>query len=126
LNEQKLQQIQDEIMSGMDHELKLEKHILESSDEIASHLILTKKVVAEVNGTPYTFAFKLLENATGRHIYMLAANNIKRSITPEKYVPFSISAKVDEDYTLKDNLKTAVEGFIRHITGAIKPEVLGD
>jgi hypothetical protein len=125
-NESKLQQIQDELMKELDKEQQLENHINISSEQIAAHLTLNSKCKAEINNTPYIFAYKLLQAKGKRIIYIVISNIIKYELAQSKYIPFSATAEVNEQYSLKDNLKTVVEAFIRHITGTVKPDTVAD
>lgn len=126
IKEDKLLKIQNEIMEEMDKEANMEKHIMDSSEQIASQLMSTKKITTEINGTPYMFSYRVLENEDSKFIFMLVANTIKYKIAQEKYKPFKATAEMDLRYSLKDNLQTVVETFIRHITGHIKPTDLED
>jgi hypothetical protein len=125
MNDKQLEQIQNELMKNLDDESRLEDHIKQSSETIASYLMGHEACNIDINNIPFRIKYKLLDMKNGNKlIYMLAANMTKYRITPEKYVPFSISANVDEQYSLQDNLKAVAEGFVRHITGRIKPDML--
>jgi hypothetical protein len=125
MDDKQLKQIQDELMQSLDEESKLEEHIKVSSETIAAYLMNHSSCNIDINNTHYRIKYKLLDMRNGEKlIYMLAANMVKYKIAPEKYVPFSISANVDNDYTMQDNIKAAAEGFVRHITGRIKPEMM--
>jgi ethanolamine ammonia-lyase small subunit len=126
MDDKKLQQIQDELMKEMDKEQKIETEIVQSSEEIAANLILSKKCTADINGTQFLFNYRLLKGSKKSIIYMLVANTTKYKIAPEKYIPFTATAEMDLRYSEKDNLKTVVEAFIRHVTDRVKPETLED
>jgi hypothetical protein len=126
MDEQKLAQIQGEIMQEMDNEAKIEKNIEEAAEAIAGNLMMNPQIIAEVNKTPYRFAYKLLPTKTGKVIYLIIADTIKYKIIGNKYTPFTATAVVDDRYSMRDNLKTTVETWIRHLTGRIKVEALED
>lgn len=126
MDDRKLQQIQDELMRELDQEQKIEKEIVQSSEDIAAHLMLSKRCVTEINGTQYLFNYRLLQNAGKSVMYMLVANTVKYKIASDKYIPFTATAEMDHRYTERDNVKTLVEAFIRHVTDRIKPDTLED
>lgn len=126
MDDRKLQQIQDELMRELDKEQKIETEIIQSSEDIAGNLLLSKKCVAEINGTQYLFNYRLLKNNEKSIMYILVANTVKYKISPDKYIPFTATADMDPRYSERDNLKTVVEAFIRHVTDRIKPGTLED
>lgn len=127
MTEDQIDKIQNEILNEMDKEEQIEKHIMISSDEIASQLLLTKdKITAEINNTPYLIKYRVIEKNDKKFLYVMAANMNKNKIAGNKYIPYTVNVEMDLRYSTKDNLKTAIEAFIRHITGRIKPEVLED
>lgn len=137
MDDKKLEQIQNELMKEIDKEQKTEEDIISAAETIASGLITLGKMGAAVDGKEFMFAFKILEKPKFvldkdkvkkqiqvKYIYMIVTDVIKYQIANGKYKPFIVDAEMDERYDLKANLKAAVEGFIRHITGRIKPEML--
>lgn len=125
MNEEKIKQIQNELMKEIDNESKIENEIIDSAENAAAHLIMSPKVTIEIDNKPYMIAYKLFNLPKGgQKIFMLATNLNLYKITPEKYKPYTIQVIVDSKYTLKENLKASVEAFIRHVTGRIKPEIL--
>lgn len=124
MDEKKLKQIEQELIQEIDNEQKIETHIFESSEEIAAHLVLNKRVQAEVNDRLYKFSYRLLEKQDKKILYVLIADVLKYNVAGNKYIPFSAHAEMDTRYSERDNLKAVIEGFIRHITGRQKPEVL--
>lgn len=124
MDDKKLKQIQDELMKEIDNEQKIETMIINSSEEIAAHLLISKKINAEVNDKPYMFSYRLLNKADKKIMYVLIADITKYKISGAKYVPFSATAEMDLQYSEKDNLKVVIEAFIRHITDRVKADVL--
>jgi hypothetical protein len=126
MDDKKLQQIQDELMRELDKEQKIETEIVQSSEDIAANLLLSKRCTADINGTQFLFNYRLLKNNEKSSMYVLVANITKYKIAPEKYIPFTATAEMDPRYSERDNLKTVVEAFIRHITDRVKPDTLED
>lgn len=127
MKDEQLKRIQNELIKEIDTEAKIEAEIKDSAEYAASNLALGPKVNIDINGKPYMLAYKVIDRPNGgRKIYMLATNLTLYQIMPKKYVPYTINVDVDDNYSMKDNLKAAVEAFIRHVTGRIKPDVLED
>jgi hypothetical protein len=124
MDDKELQKIQDEILSGLDKEQKIEENIVQSADEIASHLLISKKVNAEINDTQYMITYRLLNSGKKQYIFMVVANINKFKIAGSSYKPYTATAEMDTRYSEHDNIKATVEAFIRHVTGRIKPETL--
>jgi hypothetical protein len=126
LEDQKLSELERQIIQQMDTDSEIEKEIEETSLEIASQLIVSNKVNTMINKTNYLFAYRLLDNGKQKKIFMLVTDIFKYNLVGTQYKPFTVTADVDQRYDLCANLKTAVEGFIRHITGRFKPEIVED
>lgn len=124
MNEDQLKKIEQELMTEIDQEQKIETMITNSSDEIASHLLVSKKINAEVNDKAYMFSYRLLQKGDVKIMYILIADIVKYKIAGKQYVPFSATAEMDLQYSEKDNLKVVIEAFIRHITDRVKADVL--
>jgi len=124
ISEEKLQQIQNEIINSMDKEVKEEEEIIEMSKIVASKLLSNKKTTFEFNNITYEIAYRILAKNNKKFIYTMIANVTKQKIMGGKYIPFSATGEVDQNYSMYDNLKTVIETFIRHVTGKIKPEEL--
>lgn len=124
MNDDKIQAIVDEMLGEIDKEEETEKHIVESAEEIASYLLMNEsnKAKAEVDGKVFVFGYRVISD---KKIFMLVANETKQKIAQDKYRPFTVTAEIEKEYTMKQNLIAMVEGFIRHITGKFKAEELG-
>lgn len=135
MDNEKLMQIQQEIMKGLDEEKKIDEEIMNSSEEIASKLLSSNKAKAIIDNSNYTFIYRVINSkkkasatkiVDTKIIILTVANDIKYKISGNKYRPFFCTAEMDTSRNLKDNLKTVVEAFIRHKTGKMKPEYLED
>lgn len=130
--------VEREIRKNIDKEVKTEEEILEASLAIADNLLNTPKVKAIIDERQYLITMRVQPMLVKKihmktkevievpedHIVLIIADIAKYNLSAGKYIPFTAKAQVDKDYSLRDNLKTVVEGFIRHITGNIKPEIL--
>lgn len=122
MDEQKLEQIQKELMEQIDAPLQLEKEIIELSNKIATDLTYVDKTTIEFDNTIYRFMVRKMP----RVIFLLVADMTKASVVGTKYIPYQIKAEIDNNLSYKENLRASVLAFFRHITGLIKPEELDD
>lgn len=130
--------VEQNLKKKLDSELEREQEIIQASLSIAEGLIKTAKVRTQIDGREFSIAMKVQPIMVKKvhvttkdvievpedHIILIAADVSKYQLTGGKYIPFTAKAKVDKNYSLRDNVKTVVEGLIRHITGEIKPEIL--
>lgn len=135
---EKSYEVEQDLVKNLDSELADEERIFATSVSIAEGLIAKTKVHTLINDEPFSIAMKIVPIAVKKmhlvtkeiievpedHIVLIAANVNKYKLTGGKYIPFTAKGKVDKNYSLKDNVKTVVEGLVRHITGNIKPEIL--
>ncbi len=124
MNDKQLDQIQNELLKNIDSETETDKNIRTAAEEIAAALFLSNKTRYSFNDVPYSFRY--IYNKDYNKIIIIAANEIKFQIAGSKYKPFVIESDIQTGYTEKECIIAAVEGFIRHITGNIKPEILDD
>lgn len=115
--------MQKEIMDEMDKESALESHIEESALQIAHELISKQRTKAIIDGKNFTLMYAPFQDSNGvRSVNIIAINDFHFSVGNGKYKPYTIKADLDSDYSEEENLSFAVESFIRHISGLIKPE----
>lgn len=124
MDEKQLDQIQNELLKDIDSETETDKNIKTAAEEIAAALFLSNKTRYSFNNVPYSFRY--IFDRGHNKIIIIAANEIKFQIAGSKYKPFVIESDVQTGYTEKECIVAAVEGFIRHVTGNIKPEILDD
>lgn len=123
LKEEELQRIQDEIMRGLNKEQQMEDMVKELSGEIAAKLTLNPKTHAEIEGMEYMFAFRQITIGGKKPgIFMTVANINKYKIVQEKYKPYTVTAEIDNSFTLRENLQAVVEAYLRHILDMVKVE----
>lgn len=73
-----------------------------------------------------TFVARLTEDIKGflRVIRLVVSNEESRKIAGNRYIPYTIEAEINNDMSAFENYCTVFEAFLRHICGAIRPEVL--
>lgn len=126
MDENKLQQIQDEIMREMDRETNLEASIISISKEIAAKLSLGGSVTEEIDGRPLVFNHRQYMQGKQPKIFMTVASPFMYEVGREKYKPYMVDVEVSNDFTLQENLASTVEAFLRHIFDMVKVEELGE
>lgn len=134
----KYDSMEKDMLNELDKEIKAEEEILQDSLAVADALMANPKVKVEIDGRAFLIAMKVVPKLVKKvhivtkdiievpvdHIFLIIADIHKYNLTGGKYKPYTVEAAIDENYNMRDNLKTVVEGFIRHITGNIKPEIL--
>lgn len=131
-------EVEKEMLKEIDKEVKAEEEILQDALAVADALMANPKVKVEIDGRAFMIAMKIVPKLVKKvhivtkdiievpvdHIFLIIADINKFNLTGGKYKPYTVEGAIDENYNMRDNLKTVVEGFIRHITGNIKPEIL--
>jgi hypothetical protein len=63
----------------------------------------------------------------GTHtINMVISNEETRKIGGSHYVPFTVTAEVDNSLTLLENYKAIIETFLKHVSNTERPSILDD
>lgn len=132
----KLDNMEKEWTDKLNEELKTEEEIEGIIDYITNKLILGGKARAIVDEKNFIIGSRVVklpneitENDTKKQIMvkttvLIITNIDKYKLLEEKYIPAMVKADYDERYDVKANFRVAVEGWVRHITGTIKPETL--
>lgn len=120
MNEDKLKKIQDEIMQGMNKEASQEEMVRNLSREIGGKLALQKKTSAQIEEREFFFAYKDINYQGRQGLMMTVADMFKFKIAQEKYTPYSVTAEIDNNFTMEENLTSVVEAFLRHKLDIVK------
>jgi hypothetical protein len=132
-----LEDLENEMRAEIDKELKDENEIIHAIQDIASSLIVYEKASAEINGRKYFIKFKVvrtgqtIKTAKGNEIahcqiILMASDVLKATLAPKQYLPCIVRVDYNYELTEKGNITAAVEGWVRHITDTVKPEMLED
>ena len=72
------------------------------------------------------FIARLTEDIKGfkRVIRLVVSNENSRAIAGNRYIPYTVEAEVDNNLSAKENYCTVFEAFLRHVCGAVQPEIL--
>ena len=133
----KLDETEKYWLNNIEEEEKQEKEITEIVDNVTAAIMLNGKTRAIVNETQYAIASKVITAPTtyrdengdikeceGRQVVLVISNIALFNLAGNKYTPSIVRSDYDERYNAKANIRAAVEGWVRHITGTIKPENL--
>ena len=124
MDEKELKRIEQELLKGLDKEQEAEEMVVDLSNEIAAKLAFQGKASAEIDGNEYVFAYRQITIDANKGVFMTVANANKYRLLQEKYRPYTVTAEIDNDFSLRENLQSVVEAFIRHILDMVKPEEL--
>lgn len=124
MEEKEIQKIQDEIMNQVDKNLDKEDFIDRASKDIASRLLNFQKVDYGIEDREYAFRYKLMNNGDKKFINLIVADIFKFKLVREKYVPYTVNAEMNENFSIKDNLTSIIEAFLRHVLDLVKPQEL--
>lgn len=127
MTEEQIDTIQKNMMkSYVDAPIELEERIKDTAEKTAGILVYQegRKAEFEFNDTVYEAKLKKTVSDFKEIIYMVILDEKKLKSAGGHYVPFTVSAEVDNSFSYYENVKAMVEAFLRHITGTIQPEVL--
>ena len=125
MTDQDLKLLEQEMIKSMDDELKVETEIREKSAYIGQLLMSSEKIKIEIDEKEFSIAYRIIKKSKKDILLVVATNLFTYSIAPAgKYKPYTILVEVDTEYSMQENVTAAIEAFIRHLTGKIKPEIL--
>lgn len=104
----------------------LEKEIAEISALAAGQIIFSVNGTATFEFRENKFIARSRESIIGskRCLQLVISNETTRSLVGNKYIPYTVSCEVDNDFSLLDNYKAVFSAFLRHLTGTDQAEVL--
>lgn len=131
-----LNEIEKHWNDKIDKEIKSEEEIESIVDSISASLYLNQRTSTFLNERNYIIACKIKElpqtiktkNGTQsillKQVILVITDKLKYEMFPNNYTPTIVRSDYDKDYDVKANIRAAVNGWVRHITGTIKPEML--
>lgn len=126
MTDEKLQEIHDNLWEHyiLDPE-NLEKEISEIADSAARQIVLGKNITTFQFGDN-VFVARLTEDIKGfqRVIRVVISNERSRETAGNRYIPYTVEAEIDNRFSALENYRSVFEAFLRHICGAVQPEVL--
>lgn len=124
-SEEKLAQIERDIMSGIDKENQQEKEVEEMSISIGDRIIKNKHCREKFLDTEYVFTLFVL-GQRNKILSVIVTDPWKMKIIGPKYRPMNVSAPLDLKYTYAQNVYTLVKAALLKKMGVIKVEELGE
>lgn len=103
----------------------LEKEISAVAGDAANQVFLGRDTIT-FQFCDNVFIARLTEDIKrfSRVIRVVISNESSRQIAGDRYVPYTLEAEIDNNLSARENYRTIFEAFLRHVCGAIKPEVL--
>lgn len=134
----KLDVIEKDWNNKLDKEISTEEEILTIIEEISNNLMLRGKTRAIVNKKSFIIGSKIVNmpklivdpiskkesQIAVKTVVLVITNEAKYALLNHNYVPATVKSDCDNRYDAKANIRAAVEGWVRHITDSIKPEML--
>lgn len=124
MNDEQLKKIQDELLKGIDADLDKESNLISTAKEIAAKLYLGGTVKEEIDGKVLVFNYRTYKQGKTDKIFMTVANPFMYQVGRDKYKPYMVDVEVDNDFSLRENLASVVEAFLRHIFDMVQVEEL--
>lgn len=126
MTEQELQRVHDNLyeLYITDPE-NLEKEISSVANNAARQALLSNGAV-KFQFQDNLFVAHLTEDIKGfkRVIRLVVSNEESRRIAGNRYIPYTVEAEIDNNMSVLENYCTVFEAFLRHVCGAVQPEVL--
>ena len=124
MTDKELEQVQHELENQLTAEQETDMMIVSAAEEIAAALTIHKGKACPytINDTEYLFRY-YVDNGD---IVVLIVNRSRYELSNGKLGLQTARAEIEDGMSEKQGLVAAVEGYIRHITGNIKPEMIDD
>ena len=130
MDESQIQRVEQELLRQyVTAPLSLEEEIKSLSKEISGKLVLgaSGTVNFEFLGDPFIArANRIINSGNKQVINLVISNEETRRIAGSHYVPFTVSAEVDNSFSLLENYEAIFQTFLKHVSNTERPEVLED
>jgi len=111
--EEKLQEIENNIMSGMDKDVAWEEETNEIALSIAHSLLKNGVCTQPYMDKEYKWALRSDNNSAT----LFCFDVLKFKIAGEKYRPLIANSEIDSQYTYEQNIATLVKSILYHKVG---------
>ena len=122
--EEKINEIQEELMNTVDKENDLLKEIEILSESIAHRLVKFGHTREEFMGNEYIFNVQY--NRSEKKVYVMRTDPTKFAIAMGHYTPGIFIAEYDDTFTLEENVYVAVKAALCSKAGMINIEELSE
>lgn len=125
---EELNALQEEMLRNIDDEVKLEQEITEMAAKIAHDMAKKgNKALFQWNGVTYQANAACRTMMQGKIpkkvVVMVIADTVKLRILQKKYIPYTVTAEIDNTFDWETNLRTLMEAWFRHISGLVNKNV---
>lgn len=131
-----LDKIEQHWNNKIDNQIKNEEEIESIIDSLSATLYLNQRTKTKINEREYVIACSVkevpekiktkngFEMKKVKQVILIVTDKMKYEMLPNQYAPAIVRSDYDHNYDIKANIRAAVEGWVRHITGTIRPEML--
>lgn len=117
MHDKDLAQIEKEILQGMDHDSSLLAEIENTAEEAAATLSRKQKCLFCFKDKTYCATAVRTFAQSGPALTLIIYNVLHIKIYGQRYKPFFATVAIDNAYTHRQILQTAVRGFLLHVSG---------
>lgn len=106
----------------------LEQQVSSIAADAARQLTLSVDYTARFQFLGDLFIARCVKSNKGRQqlLNFVISNETTRQLAGNKYIPFTMSCEIDNNFSESDNCKAAIECFLRHVAGKDRAEELED
>lgn len=123
MSDKELAQVEQDLRNKLTQEEETDNMIVSAAEEITAALFNHQSACPyTINDVEYLFRYYIQNNT----VVVLVVNRQRYEISNGKLGLQKACATMEDNMTEKQCLMAAVEGYIRHITGNIKPEMMDD
>lgn len=130
LEEEKIQQIEQQLYKQyVTSPQNLEQEIETIAQEVAGKLVYGVNPVVSFSflGDPFLVRAKRVINLYNKQtINLVISNEETRRIGGSHYVPFTITAELDNSFSMVENYKAIIIAFLNHVSNNERPTILDD
>ena len=123
-SEEKINEIEKNIIDGMNAEDDAWAEIEQLSESITTKLIENGKTREKLYGTEYIF--NIDSDKSEKRITVMCTDPIKLELANGHYVPCLANGEWDESYTYEENVFAVVKAIVSSKAGKIQVEELDD
>lgn len=129
MDEERIQQIEQKLYQQyVTAPQNLEQEIESIAQEVAGKLVygINPTVDFSFLGDPFLVRAERLVNGSKQVINLVISNEETRRIGGSHYVPFTVTAEVDNNFSMVENYKAIIIAFLNHVSNNERPTVLDD
>lgn len=124
MNEEKIREIEQNMIEGIDKEAEQMAEIEMLATSITNRLILMNHTREKFMGTDYIFTLSF--DKSTKEIVVMRTDPIKFKIAGFKYKPGIFKAYMDESFTFEENVFMVVKAALCSKAGLIKVDEMSD